>query len=101
MQASWIDADELRALATGLQDPVEERHDEVWILEPLLNDDGIAEEATPSLSPSTPPAPIARTPVSEPTVELQTLHEQLRIIREQAQAAGLLPVVSSDGIQPS
>lgn len=93
MQASWIDFDELRALAAGLQDPVEESHDEAWAPEPLLDDAFFAEDA-PALSSSTPEVPAATAPISDPVIELQTLHEQLRVIREKALAAGLLPVVT-------
>ncbi|CAN5907509.1 hypothetical protein BH11VER1_BH11VER1_36010 [soil metagenome] len=98
MQASWIDFDELRSLAAALQDPaVEEAHEEVWNPEPLLDDTFVPELAPflATFSAPTPP-PIVLTSVREPTAQLQTLSAQLRTIKEQAQDAGLLPVVQEE-----
>lgn len=97
MQASWIDSDELRALAASLQDPVEEFHKDAWTPESLL-DDTFTPEVVPALATlaaSTPP-PVVTTPVYEPTAELQTLSAKLRTIKEEAQAAGLLPVIKEE-----
>lgn len=95
MQASWIDSDELRSLAAALQDPVEEVHEEEWIPEPLL-DDTFVSVVAPVLPTFTSPTPVVITPVSEPIAELQTLSAQLRMIKEEAQAAGLLPAIQEE-----
>lgn len=95
MQASWIDSDELRALAAALQEPVAEIHEELWIAEPLL-DDTFTPAIAPAAASFVPAAPTPVAPVCEPTTELQALHVQLNVIREQARAAGLLPVVQEE-----
>ncbi len=89
MQASWIDSDELRALATALQEPMEEIHEELWIPEPLLNETFITHVTLPTVAAS---YLHVEAPISEPTSELQALHEKLRIIREEALTSGLLPI---------
>lgn len=94
MQVSWIDPDELGRLAAELQSPVPPSTDSEQGFLPgltFMEPDGSV-TLVPPYSPRPADAPSTPTTSAEPNVAPEILHirEQLRLIRERAQLAGLI-----------